>query len=401
MSRVSSLAVRERGRYFDPGSALNRVLLEAPFLARCSDDKTAGRLRPREYALAWPYMQLNRPGMVSWLIFDLDHANSLIWQDENLPAPNLVVRNRTTGSSHLFYAIPPVCTTERARSAPIEFMRAVYEAMAVRLRADPRYASGPVAKTPGHPWWDTWEIHPHTYELGKLADFVDLPQRQRWSKGPDLEAVAHSRHCMLFEQLRWYAYSIVGREKTHGSYESFVRLLDARAHNLNAFAKHGFSSDLPLSSLRSTVKSIGRWTWNRYSGSSRCNRGVMQLDPSLPLAERQRLAAQRSNELRAKATASAVRAACRQLLASGKALALTAIARLAGITRQTVAAYRHVIAEAAKPPEIAPLPTRQAPTSPVKYGAHQVSAAVPEDQKRSRRLDDQEPGVCCLPEPGS
>ncbi|EGH49597.1 replicase, partial [Pseudomonas syringae pv. pisi str. 1704B] len=28
-------------RFFEDGTALNRLLLEAPYMARCSDDKTA------------------------------------------------------------------------------------------------------------------------------------------------------------------------------------------------------------------------------------------------------------------------------------------------------------------------------------------------------------------------
>ncbi|ENO98743.1 replication protein A [Thauera phenylacetica B4P] len=62
--------------------------------------------------------------MVSWLIFDVDHSNALIWEDAGLPAPNLIVRNRKSGHSHLYYAIPPVCTTESARSKPIQYMKA-------------------------------------------------------------------------------------------------------------------------------------------------------------------------------------------------------------------------------------------------------------------------------------
>ncbi|EGH49386.1 RepA protein, putative, partial [Pseudomonas syringae pv. pisi str. 1704B] len=48
--------------------------------------------------------------------------------------------------------------------------------------------------------------------------------------------------------------------------------------NHNSFLKQGFSENLPLSSIRATVKSVGRWTWDRYTGDRRCHRGAMQLD---------------------------------------------------------------------------------------------------------------------------
>jgi hypothetical protein len=404
MARRSSIAVREdceTQRYFQRGTALNRVLLEAPFLPRCSDDKTATKVRPREYAIRYPYMQVNRPGMVSWLIFDLDHSNALIWDDAGLPAPNLVVRNRETGHSHLFYAIPPVCTTEKARSKPIEYMRAIYEAMAARLQADTQFHSGPVAKTPGHPWWLTWELHSHVYELGELADYVDLATNPPWRRGPNLEAAAHSRHCILFEELRFYAYSIVNQERGKGTFETFTRLLDAYAYNRNSFAKHGFSEDLPLSSLKATVKSVARWTWERYSGCGRCHRGVMQLDKNLPLAERQRLAARRSTELRQRATESKIRAACRQLQLQGTALTQVAIARLAGVSRQTVAAYKHLVNEVVRPAVLTTLETVAAVLVGVKSGAHQVPAAPAGPASSAKLAADCEALFADLPEPCS
>lgn len=374
MSRSSSINVRDAGPYFQKGTALNRFLLEAPYLARCSDDKTAARIRPREYAIRFPYMQANRPGMVSWLIFDLDHSNAAIWQDADLPAPNLVVRNRQSGTSHLYYAIPPVCTTEKARSKPIQYMRAVYEAIGAKLKADPQFHSGPVAKTPGHPWWDTWELHNKVYELGELADHVDLAPGPKWGRAPNLETVAHSRHCTLFELLRFYAYSVVSREKERGNFESFTRALEAFAHNNNSFGKQGFKSDLPFSSIAATVKSVSRWTWDRYSGAGRCHRGAMQLDKALPLEERQRLAAERSSRLRRAATESKIRSACRSLQSQGQALALSAIARLAGVSRQTVSTYKYILEEVLKPVSVAVLEAGKTVASPVKFGVHQVSA---------------------------
>lgn len=363
-------------RYLQEGTALRRIFLEAPYLPRCSDDKTATRVRPREYAIRYPYMQINRPGFVSWLIFDLDHAQSAKWEDANLPAPNLIVRNRQNGHSHYYYAIPPVCTTEAARAKPIAYMKAVYEAFAARLDADPEFHSGPVAKTPGHSWWDTQELHSHVYELGELADYVDLTTTPPWQRQAKLEEVSHSRHCTLFEELRHYAYAIVNRERSSGSFDSFIRFLEAYAYNLNSASnwsrKCGKAELLPLSSLRATVKSIARWTWERYTGSGRCHRGVMQLDPDLAIAERQRLAACRTHGIRQKATESKVRAACRQLWIKGQKITQTSVSRLSGLARQTVANYKHILTESIEP--IATAIGRAASGSAVKYGAHQVTA---------------------------
>lgn len=378
-------------RFFEDGTALNRLLLEAPYMARCSDDKTASRVRPREYALRYPYMQVNRPGMVSWLVFDLDHANALVWDDAGLPAPNLMVRNRKSGHSQLFYAVPSVCTTENARAKPIQYMKAIYAAFAARLDADVDYHGGPVAKTPGHPWWETTEFHSHVYELGELASAVELTVKP-WATGPKLDQVSHSRHCILFEQLRYFAYSIVNRERELGSFESFMRSLDAYAYNHNSFLKQGFSENLPLSSIRATVKSVGRWTWDRYTGDRRCHRGAMQLDGSLSLTERQSLAAKRTNELRHKATESKIRAACRQLQDQGKALVRSAIATLAGVSVRTVASYTHILTEVSQPSTVSVLRVTRQPAMAVSDAHGQVDSATPQPAP-ARAANRRAPGV--------
>ncbi|WP_454776788.1 replication initiation protein [Janthinobacterium tructae] len=361
-------------RYFEHGTALHRVLQEAPYIPRCSDNKTATRTRPREYAVRYPYMQINRPGLVSWLIFDLDHANSMVWEDAGLPAPNLIVRNRVSGNSHLYYAIPPVCTTEAARDKPIAFMKAVYAAFSIALRADPNFHSGPVAKTPGHPWWSTEELHNSVYELGALADYVDLAVAAPWAKRVKVDNIAHSRHCLLFEHLRHYAYSIVNRERQSGNYDSFVRWLDAKAHDLNRFTQQGFAQDLPVSSLRATIRSIARWTWTNYTGSGRCKRGIMQLDPDLPLPARQSLAAERTHSERQKSTADRIRAACRLLLQRGESLTQIAIGRIAGVTRQTVATYKTLVEQARQALKTPDASSAGAAPADVKFATHQVPA---------------------------
>ena len=83
----------------------------------------------------------------------------------------------------------------------------------------------------------------------------------------------------------------------------------------------------------------------------------MALDKSLPLAERQSLAAKRTHGLRHKATESKIRAACRGLQERGEKLTQASIASLAGVSRQTVATYGHVLNEVSRPQTIAVLST--------------------------------------------
>ena len=150
--------------------------------------------------------------------------------------------------------------------------------------------------------------------------------------------------------------------------------------------------------LKATVKSVARWTWDRYTGCGRCHRGVMQLDKDLPLIERQRLAAARTHDVRHKATESKVRAACRLLQQKGEALTQAAIGRVAGLTRQTVATYKHVLEEVLKPVAVAILGGASGKADDVKHGAHQVTAApqgagVPGAASVSLELFPAGPGV--------
>lgn len=365
-------------------TAYHRFLKEAPYLARCSDNKTAALIRPREYAIRYPYMQVNAKDRVSWLVFDLDHSDSMIWDDPGIPSPNFVVRNRNNGHSHLYYAIVPVCTSSNARSAPIHYMKAVYRSLAKLLRADLAY-SGPVAKTPGHCWWDTLEIHTGEYELGELADHLDLLEYTTWRKEPDLESVAHSRHQLLFEELRHYAYAIVNNEREDGTYQSFHRSLENYASAKNNFRNSGFTSNLTFSQVKATVKSVARWTWDKYTGNAKCHRGVMGLDDSLLIQERQRLAAQRTHKHRKSSTESKIRSVCKSLITQGEALTQKAIATATGLTRQTIAKYKHIFAEV-QPLRISGHSLEKSTNkknnnsaiSDVKYGVHQISAKLPE-----------------------
>ena len=347
-------------------------------------------MKPREFAMRYPYMGVNRNDMVSWLVFDIDHdhlaiPNPYIWQDANLPPPNLIVRNRCNNKAHLYYAITPVCVSDKARAKPIQYMKAIYKAMATRLESDEQY-SGPMAKTPFHPWWITTELHDQEYSLGELADYVELEQAPPWGQKA-LADTSHSRHCTLFEHIRYFAYSIVNKERDQGSYKSFKSRVHHYASAKNHFVEQGFDANLPESSIKATVKSVSRWTWDHYTGRSDCNRYVMQLSPTLPLSEKQSLAAKRTHQQRSEKTLQRIFVAVRRMLESKVDISFSAIAKFSQLSRQTVAKYREQIKEILRSPKgIIPLASLFRQKQDVNYAVHQIAA--PSFDLKGSSLDD-------------
>ncbi|CAH6798458.1 Replication protein A [Vibrio chagasii] len=354
-------------------SCLSRLLEEAPYLSRCSDNKTAMLIRPRNYAVRWSYMQVNRKEMQAWMVFDIDHdhrsvPNPYIWQDEDLPPPNLIVRNRTSNKAHLFYAIVPVCTSDQARSKPIQYFKAIYHALALRLEADLSY-SGPVAKTPFHPWWQTTELHRSVYELNELADSIELETTKPWLR-QDID-VSHSRNCTLFEHTRRYAYDIVDEEREKGCYTNFKRRVESFAHYKNTDTAD--KPPLKRSEVLAVVKSVSRWTWDKYCARSDCQRGVMRLDSGLSLQERQRRAARRTHNLRRTKTTRRIIRVCQVLLRKNQALSIGLVARNANLCRQTVSRYVYLF-EWVK--SALSESRRNGPERYGNYGVHQISAPI-------------------------
>ncbi len=382
--------------YFDrPDSALARVVAEAPYISRCSDNKTACLTRPRSLSTRFPYMQVNRRDMRSWLVFDIDyHPQDFPWEVAHLPAPNLVVSNRETGHCHLFYAIVPVAMGDTARTEPIAYMDAVYRGMAVALKADTAYR-GPVAKTPGHPWWLTQELHNEVFTLGELAEYVELPKRRPFD-ARSLSALEEadpgdSRHWALFRALCPRAYGSVNWYRENASYKAFLDHIDSQAGMLNRSGWKDINKKGPLTArqVAATARSVARWTWTHYRGSGRCHRGVMALDSSIPLKVRQGLAARRTHGKRRETTVQRIQGACRNLMAEGKALTFVAIAQASGLTRQTVSLHRDLINQLASVQSgtTAPSPIRSPRPAPLGDAANDPRKPAPSfDQVHLRNI---------------
>ncbi len=182
---------------------------------------------------------------------------------------------------------------------------------------------------------------------------MDLAVSSPWGKGQRSTEVSHSRHCILFEHLRHYAYSIVNRERSAARSATFTaaaRSLRAQPQQLPEAGLHGQPGPV-LTQGHGEVRrplDVGSLT-----GSGRVPPGLMQLEKDLPLIERQRLAAAvpTTCATRPPSPRCAPRAACSNRRAKPSTQA--AIGRVAGLTRQTVATYKHVLDEVLKPVAVA------------------------------------------------
>lgn len=239
-------------------SAALAALVEAhiPHRPYCADTKHFARIRPKVIALGERHIQLNPPGHHAWLILDIDRPGAaLAWEDANLPPPTYVAVNPENGHAHIGYALSsPVCKTDAARLKPIRYLAAIEHAYTEKVGADFAYA-GPLAKNPLHPCWRLWEpANAPSYELGYLAEFVDLPNK--------LASVSAGvgRNCVLFDALRAWAYTAVRTFWRPGGQQPWYEAVRRQAESMNRFPR-----PLSNSEVAGIARSIARYVWRRFS----------------------------------------------------------------------------------------------------------------------------------------
>lgn len=240
----------------DPGSVFRERF---PRHAFATDDLTNGlRLYEHLEALTKAIVQFNAKHSIGWLAFDVDRPTAALdWDRPRIPAPNLVMVNQDNGHAHYLYGLrEPVHNYAEAKPKPQRYIAAVDCALGDLLEADPGY-SKLLCKNPLHDRWTVLYPRLALYDLGELADYVDLTKyRDRRRRLP---TTGLGRNCTLFEVLRKWAYT--SRREPWLSESFFYEAVLAYAHRIN----QGFNPPLPHSEVRSTARSVARWTWRRMS----------------------------------------------------------------------------------------------------------------------------------------
>ena len=314
-----------------------QFLSNLPKKPYATDDLKYGiKITPQSAAIRKKYIQHNHPDWLTCLVFDIDKNAYNILEDSRAK-PNLAIFNRKNlDSAHFIYLLKtPVNTGSNGRLKPIRYVQAIEDSLAHYLQADPDYV-GLLTKNPKHAQHLTHEPNSQPWELGHLSDFLDFSQTKK-----KREVSAHGRHCIIFDRLRFKAYEIVEEYRKAGAFELFKRVLMSYAEENNNFTN---LPQLPYSSIKATVKSVSKWTWDNYTGETKKrgrDSGLNQFltDPK----DKQALAAIKTNEQRREATEAKIKAAVKHLQAKGAKTTQKAVAELSGLHKNTVQKYRHLL----------------------------------------------------------
>lgn len=225
----------------------------------CTEDPAWGlRVRPLPRATRLPYIQVNPPRLRFWLLFDVDRmGGALAWEQGGLPAPAWAAVSRDSGRAHLAWGLSaPVLTGDAARGRPLRYLAAVEHAFRTALGADEGY-SGLITKNPLHPLWRVLVGPQKLWELGELAEYVDLPKHLPRRRPAD--QVGLGRNCALFDRLRVWAYAAV---REHREERNFV-LWQSRAYDRALDMNGDFLHPLHGKEVWHLANSVARWCWAR------------------------------------------------------------------------------------------------------------------------------------------
>lgn len=202
------------------------------------------------------------------------------------------------------------------------------------LNADSDYC-GLLVQNPLHLRWWTLETN-NRFGLRDLADQIPSnllkPRKRTGQHWLD----ARSRNCHLFETVRRIAYADVKSSRSQEEFSEHVLSL-CRAYNV-------YSPPLRESELRSTARSISRWTWQRRDRfGDRKRRGALKFSPldsaeprSPAIKLRQALGAQYAREQRTRKIDAALRNAVEQLCRDSVPITILELSERAAVSLRTI-----------------------------------------------------------------
>lgn len=296
-------------------------------------------IRDRDQALKFPLIQFNHPNFRQWIGIDVDipfadsnalnqSSAAITWEDCGLE-PNLIMQNPENGHCHFLYGLEkPIVVPNGPQTKAVKYLSAVTRGLTKALKGDYSY-SGLLVKNPTHEEWRTLLGRRKLYSLDDIRPHVELNVAV-----DKIAADTLGRNDALFQTLRFWAYREFHSLRRHNALTHllFHSLCDEQARVINAT----FTYPLPESEIRSTAKSVANYCLNKYRGT-RPNAGMMNLDKSLPLPQRQAIAAKHTNRKRVSGTRAKM---ATTMLAIGlEKCTWSAVAEKSGLSIRTVGTY--------------------------------------------------------------
>ena len=122
--------------------------------------------------------------------------------------------------------------------------------------------SGLLTKNPVDRDWEVTLLNPRPFELGELADYVDLETKPKKTENEKNEVSGLGRNCMMFDVVRKWAYKAI-RACLKGGYDSWYQ----KVLNMSLSANSAFLDPLPYSEVKATAKSIAKWVWRNHTSA--------------------------------------------------------------------------------------------------------------------------------------
>jgi len=230
-----------------------------PIRPYCTNDPTNGlMIRTLDHALRCRYIQPNNPNSKLWMVYDIDRPTcvSELTDDLLLPSPHFFVQNKKNQHAHAFYGLEAaIHLNQNSSQKAIRFAAAVDCALTSKMAADGQY-SGLIAKNPAHNHWQTYTLNADPYDLGEIADYLDLDtfndQRRL------LPETGLGRNVNLFNRLRKWSYRAIRQGWPDRIQWDRACLDRAVAYNIT-------DNPLPHNEVRHTARSVAKWTYQHFS----------------------------------------------------------------------------------------------------------------------------------------
>jgi hypothetical protein len=317
--------------------ALQLALSRLPRRPFAADDYEYGVYRryPREALESW-HIELNVPGSLGVLLFDVDHeCAAFVWEQVGLPEPSWIAINPANGHAHYAYVLErPVLRIDEKHQRSVQHALAVQTVIRQRLGADPAYSS-PLTKNPLSPRWRVIGSGA-TFELSDLMEWIPDAEYRAvrgalFSRPVEREGVhpayGVSRKITLFEDARRFGYEhwqvIAAEHKAGGTSPTLLEFTRQRNVGL------GSKPPLPPSMAERIAVSVARWLAKR-------------LDPDAAARARslrQHARGKRSAAARRCRREGAIAAALAEIAREGRRPTKAEVARRVDCSRETVSRY--------------------------------------------------------------